>query len=103
MTWAAVLLVGIALGYVAGKLTKELCRPPTSASPQQLTSGPNEEMGQSATSRLYSITSSARCKNVPGIVRPSAFAVLRFTTSSNLTGAWTGSSLGFSPLRMRST
>jgi hypothetical protein len=50
----------------------------------------------------YSITSSARCKNISGIVSPSAFAALRFMTSSNLTGAWTGSSLGFSPLRMRS-
>ena len=30
-------------------------------------------------------------------------AVLRLITNSNLTGAWTGSSLGFSPLRMRST
>jgi hypothetical protein len=38
-----------------------------------------------------------------GTSRPSALAVLRFTTSSNLTGAWTGSSLGFEPLRMLST
>ena len=37
-----------------------------------------------------------------GTSRPSALAVLRLITSSNLTGAWTGSSLGFAPLRMRS-
>src|SRR5262249_14112163 len=51
----------------------------------------------------HSITSSARASSVAGTSRPSAFAVLRLITSSNLAGAWTGSSLGFSPLRMRST
>src|SRR5262245_9076525 len=51
----------------------------------------------------HSITSSARASSVGGTSRPIALAVLRFTTNSNLTGAWTGSSLGFSPLRMRST
>src|SRR6516165_8565959 len=50
----------------------------------------------------HSITSSARSSSCGGTSRPRAFAVLRLTTSSNLTGAWTGSSLGFSPLRMRS-
>ena len=34
-------------------------------------------------------------------MRPSAFAVLRLRTNSNLVGAWTGRSAGFSPLRMR--
>jgi hypothetical protein len=51
----------------------------------------------------HSITSSARCWSWEGTSRPSALAVLRLTTSSNLVGAWTGSSPGFSPLRMRST
>src|SRR5262249_28944158 len=51
---------------------------------------------------LHSITSSARASSVGGTSRPSALAVLRLSTSWNLTGAWTGSSLGFSPLRMRS-
>jgi hypothetical protein len=51
----------------------------------------------------HSITSSARCCKNKGTSRPSALAVLRLITSSNLTGIWTGSSLGFSPLRMRST
>src|SRR5262249_13374496 len=50
---------------------------------------------------LHSITSSARAMSVGGISRPSAFAVLRLITSSNLIGAWTGRSAGFSPLRMR--
>ena len=50
----------------------------------------------------HSITSSARASSVAGTSRPSALAVLRLMTSWNLTGAWTGSSLGFSPLRMRS-
>src|SRR5262249_15094523 len=51
---------------------------------------------------VHSITSSARCCKRKGTSRPSALAVLRLTTSSNLTGAWTGSSLGFAPLRIRS-
>ena len=38
-----------------------------------------------------------------GISRPSALAVLRLITISNLVGACTGRSAGFSPLRMRST
>jgi hypothetical protein len=53
--------------------------------------------------RAYSITSSARPSNEGGRSSPSAFADLRFITSSNLTGNYTGSSPGFSPLRMRST
>src|SRR5262249_106019 len=52
---------------------------------------------------LYSITSSASAGKLWGIVRPSAFAVLRLITSSYLVGACTGRSAGFSPLRMRST
>ena len=36
-----------------------------------------------------------------GMSRPSALAVLRLITSSNLVGCWTGSSAGFAPLRMR--
>src|SRR5262249_28046049 len=52
---------------------------------------------------LHSIPASARASTVVGMSRPSALAVLRLMTSSNLVGACTGSSAGFSPLRMRST
>src|SRR5207249_1170859 len=52
---------------------------------------------------FHSITSSARASSVAGTSRPSAFAVFKLITSSNLVGACTGSSAGFSPLRMRST
>src|SRR2546422_10158965 len=52
--------------------------------------------------RTHSITSSARASSVGGTSMPSVLAVLRLMTSSNLIGAWTGSSLGFAPLRMRS-
>jgi len=52
---------------------------------------------------LHSITSSARASTVAGMSRPSALAVLRLITSSNLVDACTGRSAGFSPLRMRST
>ena len=49
---------------------------------------------------LYSITSSARASSVGGIVRPSAFAVLRLMTSSKVVACCTGRSAGFSPLRI---
>src|SRR5262249_31756205 len=52
---------------------------------------------------LHSITSSASASNLSGIWRPSVLAVLRLITVSYLVGACTGSSAGFSPLRMRST
>ena len=51
----------------------------------------------------HSITSSARARSTGGIVRPSARAVLRLITSSNVVGCSTGRSPGFSPLRIRST
>src|SRR5262249_20365526 len=52
---------------------------------------------------LHSITSSARASSVGGISRPSAFAVVRFTTSSNLVGCSTGMSPGSAPRKIRST
>jgi hypothetical protein len=52
---------------------------------------------------LYSITSSALASKDCGTATPSALAVLRLTTSSNLVGACTGRSPALSPLRMRST
>src|SRR5262249_3814475 len=52
---------------------------------------------------VHSITASARASTLAGISMPRALAVLRLMTSSNLVGACTGRSAGFSPLRMRST
>ena len=52
-------------------------------------------------SQAYSITSSARASSIGGISRPSAFAVLRLITSSNLVDRITGRSAGFLPLRIR--
>jgi len=51
----------------------------------------------------YSITASARTSTLAGTSRSSALAVLRLSTVSNLVGACTGKSAGFSPFRMRST
>jgi hypothetical protein len=51
----------------------------------------------------HSMTSSARARMDCGTVSPSAFAVLRLTTNSNLVGSWTGKSRGFSPRRILST
>jgi hypothetical protein len=53
--------------------------------------------------RLHSITLSARASNIGEMSRPSALAALRLMTRSNLVGCSTGSSLGFAPLRIRST
>src|SRR5262249_18389019 len=50
---------------------------------------------------LHSITSSALASKVGGISSPSAFAVLRLITNSNLVGSWTGRSAGFLPFSMR--
>src|SRR5262249_49777867 len=52
---------------------------------------------------LHSITSSVRASSEMGGSRPSALAVLRLMTNSNLVANCTGNSPGFSPLRMRST
>src|SRR5215510_9331384 len=49
----------------------------------------------------HSITSSAAACSVSGTVSPSALAVLRLSTNSNLVGCMTGKSEGFSPLRIR--
>jgi hypothetical protein len=51
----------------------------------------------------YSITSSARTSKEGGTVRPSALAVLRLITNSNLVGCSTGRSEGLVPLRILST
>src|SRR5262249_37153226 len=50
---------------------------------------------------VHSITSSAAACSVSGTVRPSALAVLRLITSSNVVGCSTGSSDGLAPLRIR--
>ena len=42
----------------------------------------------------YSMTSSARARIDGGTVNPSAFAVFRLTTNSNIVGCWTGRSAG---------
>ena len=49
---------------------------------------------------LHSMISSARTRIDGGTVRPSALAVLRLMTSSNLVGCWTGRSAGWAPFRI---
>src|SRR4029079_14875618 len=51
----------------------------------------------------HSITSSARARNDSGIVRPSAFAVLRLMIKSNRVDCSTGISPAFVPRRILST
>jgi hypothetical protein len=52
--------------------------------------------------RLYSITSSARASTVGGMLRPSAFAVFRLTTSMYFDACSTGRSAGFAPFKILS-
>src|SRR5262249_56331399 len=51
----------------------------------------------------HSITSSDSASNLSGISRPSAFAVWRLITNSNLVGCSTGKSAGLAPFRIPST
>ena len=51
----------------------------------------------------YSITSSARADKPGGTSMPSALAVVRLMTSSNLVGCSTGRSAGFAPFRIFAT
>jgi hypothetical protein len=51
----------------------------------------------------YSMISSAAAEKAIGTSMPSALAVLRLSTNSNLTACITGSSPGLSPLRTRAT
>ena len=52
---------------------------------------------------VHSITSSARASSEGGTSRPSALAVLRLITSSNVVGCSIGSWPGLLPLRILST
>src|SRR5665213_109088 len=47
----------------------------------------------------HSMTSSACASSTCGTVRPSALAVFRLMTNSNLVGCWTGRSAGLAPFR----
>ena len=58
---------------------------------------------RSSPTLAYWITLSAWKRSVGGMVRPSALAVLRLITSSNLIGRSTGRSAGFAPFRILST
>ena len=50
---------------------------------------------------IYSITSSERACSSGGMSMPSALAVLRLMTNSNLVGCMTGRSSGLAPLSIR--
>src|SRR5262244_2730557 len=52
---------------------------------------------------LHSITSSARVSSVAGTARPSALAVLRLISSSNLVGNSIGRSPAFAPFNILAT
>jgi hypothetical protein len=60
-----------------------------------------DAMGQTQTLAAHSMTSSASAISVGAMLMPSAFAVLRLMTSSNLLGCRIGKLFGFSPARIR--
>ena len=62
---------------------------------------PQADSCTAAKLQCYSITLSARAMSVGGKVRPSAFAVLKLMTNSNLVGCWIGRSPAFAPLNIR--
>ena len=62
--------------------------------------GGTVRQGQKRTLLRYSITSSAMESTLAGMVRPSALAVVRLMTNSNLVVCSTGRSAGLAPLRM---
>jgi hypothetical protein len=70
---------------------------------RELTRCANRRQMHCSKDSRYSITSSARCWRNQGTSSPSALAVLRLMTSSNLVGPSTGRSAGFAPRSMRST
>ncbi len=59
--------------------------------------------GQEGTARDHWITSFARISSDGGIVNPSALAVLRLMTSSNLVGCSIGRSAALAPFKILST
>ncbi len=65
--------------------------------------GGQRDSGEQTGTFDHRMTSSARSNTDCGIMRPSALAVLRLITSSNLVGCSTGSSAGFAPLKILST
>ena len=67
---------------------------------QDVCFGPKSDSCSAAKMDRYSITSSALACNDNGTVRPSALAVLRLMTRSNLVGNMTGRSDGLVPLRI---
>src|SRR5262249_44696063 len=83
-----------------GEIPDRLQRPlrPRRQRPSRHGTEPRDEFAPS-----HSITSSARTRNVSGMVTPIALAVFVLMTNSNLVENWTGSSLGFAPRRIRST
>ena len=124
--------VALALGFVLGRIyhmswndaTVSRCRPPpafrrlNTRTVRYASAGSSEDgrvegeveladLRQIKTisrhSSAHSITSSAICWRWSGTSRPSALAVLRLITSSNLVGCSTGKSAGLAPLKTRST
>jgi len=64
--------------------------------------GPKADIALGVVSRhSYSMISSAIESTPDGTVSPNAFAVFRLSTSSNFVDWLTGTSAGFSPLRIR--
>src|SRR5262245_9025536 len=76
-------------------------RPPVSTGRNRPRNRRAAEQCDELATTAHSITSSASASTLSGILTPSAFAVLRLITNSNLVGCTTGRSATFSPFKIR--
>src|SRR5262249_32830615 len=86
-------------GHLVGTVTGPPSGRPSQGSSLSILTAPHDELA-ALHLRGHSITSSARASTFDGTVIPSALAVVRLITSSNLVGCSTGNSAGFAPLRI---
>jgi len=76
-------------------------QPPGARTPRERSCSRSSEQRDERAAGAHSIISSAMESTPGGTSMPSACAVCKFRTNSNLVGCSTGRSAGFAPLRMR--
>src|SRR5215471_14861302 len=82
---------GCPLWVISGHMRRKTACPLYPRKRHKIATYGNVRFGPAADMPIYSIISFARACSAGGTLRPSALAVLRLITSSNLTGVWTGS------------
>src|SRR6516162_4577187 len=87
-------------GHLVGTVTGPPLVGPSQGSSLSILTAPHDELA-ALQLLAHSITSSARAERPGGTSRPSALAVFRLSTNSNVVDCTTGRSAGFSPFRIR--